>query len=140
MYADLENIEARGKRKKEKKKGLFSSFGSKDELEPEQPEQTEQPEPEERTATEPAPQASPKPEPSPEPQPAPKPAPAPKPQPAHPSGWQPLAGGKLRKAEEELVEYKRWLNQGFKSGMLTKEQCVAMVRKKEAELGLRPPE
>ena len=41
--------------------------------------------------------------------------------------------------KEELTAYKRWLDSGFKSGMLTKEKCIKMVKKKEIELGLKPP-
>ena len=162
MYADLEKIEARGKRKKEKSKGLFSSFGKKDEHEPEEPIKT-QPESVETEApkTEPA---VPKPQPAAEPTPvvqsppakpavrAPKPAetavkpaaktPPPKPEPKRAAAkpWKPLSGGKLKKAEEELIAYKKWINQGFKSGVLTKQQCIAMVHIKEIELGLRPGE
>jgi hypothetical protein len=157
MYADLEKIEARGKRKKEKSKGLFSSFGKKDEPEPEpkqeampveaapETEPAPVPEPvfvEPKTVAE-APKHVPPPQPvaeSPKPIPTPPPAhareaPAPKPVDGE---WKPLTGGKLKKAEEELVAYKKWLNHGFKSGVLTKQQCVDMVRKKEIELGLRP--
>lgn len=143
MYADLEKIEARGKRKKEKRKGLFSSFGQKDEPEP-SPEVTQPAE----KAPEPTPEVKPQPKPAP---PEPKAAEQPKPQPVAVSppsqpvqqpdnAWKPLTGGKLKKAEDELLAYKKWLNKGYKSGVLTKEQCTAMVWTKEIELGLRPPE
>ena len=154
MYADLEKIEARGKRKKEKSKGFFS-FGNKDEPEQEEVQSTE---PVQTPAPEPIPQpTTPKPAP-PKVQPvaqAPQPAktqvvhhvepPKPAHQPARTethtqSSWKPLTGSKLSKAEEDLVIYKKWLNKGYKSGMLTKEQCSDMVRDKEIELGLRPPE
>jgi hypothetical protein len=168
MYADLEKIEARGKRKKEKSKGFFSSLGNKDEPEP---DESQSPESEEISKPTPEPTVSAK-----EPmfskreethptapkadQPIPKtqethraappithqtgpakPAarpPEPTPQPE--SSWKPLTGGKLNKAEEDLLAYKKWLNKGYKSGVLTKEQCTVMVRGKEIELGLRPPE
>ncbi len=51
-----------------------------------------------------------------------------------------MSGSKLDRANSELLEYKKWLNKGYKSGVLTKEQCTGMVRAKEVELGLRPPE
>ena len=157
MYADLEKIEARGKRKKEKSKGLFSSFGKKDEPEPEPKQEAMPVEAAPETGPAPVPEpvfVEPKtvaeaPKPIPPPQPvAESPKPIPTPPPAHAreapapkpvdGGWKPLTGGKLKKAEEELVAYKKWLNHGFKSGVLTKQQCVDMVRKKEIELGLRP--
>lgn len=178
MYADLEKIEARGKRKKEKKSGLFS-FGRKDdvaqaEAKPEpQPSESAQPKPTAAPPQEPEPtpgyiQPPPDSEPQhpvaqeqkahavqpkPEPvvqasQPLPKSDPVQEPavhKPAPPvqenrSGWKPLTGGRLEKANAELHEYKKWLNKGYKSGVLTKEQCTGMVRAKEVELGLRPPE
>ncbi len=52
--------------------------------------------------------------------------------------WEPLSGRDLKKAEVELLQYKRKLDKGFRSGKLTKEQCVSMVRKKEIDLGLKP--
>ncbi len=157
MYADLEKIEARGKRKKDKSKGLFSSFGKKDEPEANDSAK-ESAAPIAAAPAEPVPEP-PKQEPIPEPQPvvAPKPAPVierlkpqPTPKPAAPpvetapktasndSGWTPLTGSKLKKAEDDLMVYKRWLNSGFKSGVLTKQQCVDMVKAKEIELGLKP--
>ena len=158
MYADLEKIEARGKRKEEKSKGLFSSFGKKDEPEPDEtPEQQPHPEPAPATkpvvseppkpapAVEPVVAASPKPAPAKEPEPpktAPAPVaqqPAPKPARVETSDWKPPSGGKLKKAEEDLLAYKKWLNHGYKSGVLTKEQCIDMVLIKEIELGLKPP-
>ena len=176
MYADLENIEARGKRKKEKKGGLFS-FGKKDEPAQESHPQPSEPptrpaaasaNPEPKPVPQPIAQPTPQPKPKPEPQPVAQPAPQPKPEPrpaAQPalqpkseprqepkpqkpspaiqedkSGWKPLTGGKLDKANNELHEYKKWLNKGYKSGVLTKDQCTGMVRDKEIELGLRPPE
>jgi len=137
MYADLEKIEARGKRKKEKSKGLFSSFGKKESEESQPAESALVPTPE---PSQPAAQ--------PEPVPQPKPVPTPvqsvhtKPAVEHiaESSWKPLTGGKLEKANEDLLAYKKWLNKGYKSGVLTKEQCVTMVKAKEIELGLRPPE
>jgi len=150
MYADLEKIEARGKRKKEKSKGLFSSFGKKDNNDPQAAEETPEMSPVPPETKQPVPQVedvppqiSPSPPPPPEPvkkatpptpaQPAPS-TPIPKPR------WTPLSGGKLEKANEELLTYKKWLNKGYKSGVLTKEQCIAMVKAKEIEMGLRPPE
>lgn len=192
MYADLEKIEERGKRKKEKSRGLFSSFGKKDEPKPDAAapvEEAPQPSPEKNapepvvevqkpipTPTPPKPVAEPaKPvvekkvaEPNPEasvpaPAPTPKqvaepekqaevqtqpvkaPAPAPektlpKPETQSSTDWKPLTGSKLKRAEEDLLAYKKWLNKGYKSGVMTKEQCTAMVRVKEVELGLRAPE
>jgi len=167
MYADLEKIEARGKRKKDKSKGLFSSFGKKDEPEPEVTDQTpEPPKPQEKIEqAAPPPMEKPAPKPAPQPQmQAVKPAPivtvhkpvetiqvAPAEKPAHlvntaqptataKSSWTPLTGSRLSQAEEELLNYKKWLNKGYKSGVLTKEQCNTMVREKEMELHLRPPE
>jgi hypothetical protein len=166
MYADLEKIEARGKRKKEKSKGFFSSFGNKDEPEL---DESQTPESEETQAPTPEPAVPPKeplfskredtPHTSAEPpipktQQTPQAAPhithrtesaksAPRqaePEPQPESSWKPLTGGKLNKAEEDILAYKKWLNKGYKSGILTKEQCTAMVRGKEIELGLRPPE
>jgi len=149
MYADLEKIEARGKRKKEKSKGLFSSFGKKESEESQPAESAPVPTPE---PSQPAAQPEPVPQPKPVPPPAqsvhPKPAPTPvqsvhtKPAVEHiaESSWKPLTGGKLEKANEDLLAYKKWLNKGYKSGVLTKEQCVTMVKAKEIELGLRPPE
>jgi len=156
MYADLEKIEARGKRKKEKKGGLFS-FGKK-EAEPEPEPAAPQPKPAQEPAArdaehlpeprqpEPPVQAKPKPaqelkraEPKPayiEPPPPPAPELAPK---RAGAGWSPPTGAKLAKANSDLVKYKKWLNRGYKSGVLTKEQCARMVREKEIELGLRPP-
>ncbi|MBA3045474.1 MAG: procyclic acidic repetitive family protein [Candidatus Thermoplasmatota archaeon] len=164
MYADLEKIEARGKRKKEKNKGLFSSFGKKDEPEPVPEPQAspepvpkvvrpEPPKPEPVKKTSPVPQPKPVQEPvarpapkveSPPPQPVPKPIIAQSaPEQSAPetnNGWEPLTGGKLKKAEVDILTYKKWLNNGYKSGILTREQCTDMVRKKEIELGLRAPE
>ena len=58
MYADLEKIEARGKRKKEKKKG-FSIFGKKGEQKEPEPSPASEPaiEPEPEAAAEIAPPA-----------------------------------------------------------------------------------
>jgi outer membrane biosynthesis protein TonB len=153
MYADLEKIEARGKRKKDKSKGLFSSFGKKDEPEAEnsaqentEPVQAQPSEPpKQETVPAPKPMEAPKPVPVVE-QPKPQPAPMPvaKPTETAParkdSGWSPPTGSKLKKAEDDLLAYKRWLNSGFKSGVLTKQQCIDMVRTKEIELGLKPSE
>jgi outer membrane biosynthesis protein TonB len=157
MYADLEKIEARGKRKKDKSKGLFSSFGKKDEPEAEnsaqvntepvqaQPAEPVPEPPKQETVLAPKPVEAPKPAPVVE-QPKPQPAPMPvaKPTETAPeskdSGWSPPTGGKLKKAEDDLLAYKRWLNSGFKSGVLTKQQCIDMVKAKEIELGLKPPE
>jgi len=192
MYADLENIEARGKRKKEKRGGLFS-FGKKEEPEPAQAESPAQavpatpkaaPKPEPKHTAQPHPQHDQNPpEPKPEskavqepkvlhvqptPQPKHEPAPPPKAEPApryiqpppeprpepqvvqkpktvpkpikSESSWAPLTGGKLDRANSDLHEYKKWLNKGYKSGVLTKEQCAKMAMDKEIELGLRPPE
>ncbi|MFO7618808.1 MAG: hypothetical protein R6W91_04040 [Thermoplasmata archaeon] len=157
MYADLEKIEARGKRKKEKSKGLFSSFGKKEEPEPDERQQA-QPEPPitEAPKSEPITAQPPPPKPAPPP-PVMKPAPAQPSKPAEtaakpaieqppkqkPQGgadrsWKPLTGSKLKKAEDELIAYKKWLNHGFKSGVLTKQECVAMVQRKKVELGLQP--
>jgi hypothetical protein len=194
MYADLEKIEARGKRKKEKSKGFFSPFGNKDEPEPDEVQSSETEEVPIPTPAPPArepmfpkaketpPAATPpisKPQPTaPVQEPvAAKPhkpmlAPAPvepaipktqqthqtappitrqtepakpaaratEPEPQPKSSWKPLTGGKLNKAEEDLLIYKKWLNKGYKSGVLTKEQCTEMVHGKEIELGLKPPE
>lgn len=142
MYADLEKIEARGKRKKEKSKGLFSSFGKKDEPEPEDTAAPVVEEPKPTPIAAPVKQETPKHTPQPTPKPV-SPAPAVQTPPAKASedpSWKPLTGGKLTKAEEELLNYKKWINKGYKSGVLTKDQCVSMVKNKEIELGLRPPE
>ncbi|MDD4307720.1 MAG: hypothetical protein PHU53_02795 [Thermoplasmata archaeon] len=141
MYADLEKIEARGKRKKEKSKGLFSSFGKKDEPEPEEPAAPVVEEPKPTAVAPPAKQEPPKQAPLPTPKPVAQTpaAQAPAKASADPS-WKPLTGGKLTKAEEELLNYKKWINKGYKSGVLTKDQCVSMVKSKEIELGLRPRE
>jgi hypothetical protein len=53
--------------------------------------------------------------------------------------WEPLTGRQLKKAEVELLQYKRKLDKGFRSGKLTKEECISMVRKKETKLRLKPP-
>ena len=53
--------------------------------------------------------------------------------------WKPLEGRERKRAEEALYEFKRKLDSAFKSGVLTKEQCLAKVKEKETELGLRPP-
>lgn len=168
MYADLEKIEARGKRKKEKKGGLFS-FGKKDDAAQPEPQPAVKPAEPARPTQSAAPPLKPEPEPTPryiQPPPEPQPPdphepkhvpavqpvhnPSPKPEPlqqkpAPPiqeekSGWKPLSGSRLDRANNELLEYKKWLNKGYKSGVLTKEQCTGMVKAKEVELGLRPPE
>jgi hypothetical protein len=53
--------------------------------------------------------------------------------------WEPLTKKQLKKAEVDLLQYKRKLDKGFRSGKLTKEECISMVRKKETKLGLKPP-
>lgn len=95
------------------------------------PEPEPVPEPEE-FAVEEVPESVEEPEPEPMPEEVPEPEPEPQ--------WEPLSGRKLHKAEDDLLEYKRKLDKGFKSGKLTRDQCVSMVKKKEIELGLRPDE
>jgi hypothetical protein len=56
-----------------------------------------------------------------------------------PQEWKPLEGRARKKAEDALIEFKRKLDKGFRSGVLTKEECLAKVKDKETELGLRPP-
>ena len=121
LYGDLQKVEDRGKRLK---------HGTP-------PPEPPRPEPVPEPITEPVSEPEPTPEPS-EPElavePAPEGEPITKPQ------WEPLSGRKLRKAEEVLTEYKRWLNKGFKAGMLTREQCAMLTRHKEIEMGILPPE
>jgi hypothetical protein len=70
----------------------------------------------------------------------PKPPSEKAPAPAAKPAWQPPTGPKLEKANADLHEYKKWVNKGYKSGVLTKDQCIKMVKDKEMELGLRPHE
>jgi hypothetical protein len=133
MYADLEKIEARGKRKKNK--GFFSTFSKKDETEPEAP----------LSEAKPAPvKDMPKPEseiiePVPEPVAIPLTKVNSKSPNIQDNSWKPLSGNKLKKAEEIIIEYKKWLNHGLKAGLVSKDQCTEMVHDKKIELGLRPP-
>lgn len=53
--------------------------------------------------------------------------------------WKPLEGRERKRAEEALHEFKKKLDKAFKSGTLTREQCLAKVKEKETELGLGPP-
>jgi hypothetical protein len=52
----------------------------------------------------------------------------------------PPSGKELAKAEAHLTAYKRWLNQGFKAGLVSREECQVMTQDKEVKLGLRPPQ
>lgn len=123
IYADLEKIEERGK----KKKG-FSLFGRRKDEEDTGREAAEQ-----FVDLEPE---------APQPDAGPKPAPGPSTpgtEAAQAPGWQPLTGRKRQEAEHQLKEYKRKLNRAFIAKKLTQEQCLARVSKKEIELGLKPP-
>ncbi|KYK31117.1 MAG: hypothetical protein AYK23_04165 [Candidatus Proteinoplasmatales archaeon SG8-5] len=157
IYAAIDQIEQRGKRVKGKRSGLFVK-SEKTETSPvvmAEPEPAPAPERrapqserdaiiQEVTAEEPEPVQAVGPPPEPETAADTKPEPAPvmgvSPEPAPEPQWEPLTGRKLRRAEDELLAYKRHLDKGFRSGKLTKEHCVSMVREKEIELGLRPPE
>ncbi len=118
IYADIDRIEQRGKSLKEKRSGIFiKPKDTKEEIEP--PKQTTEVVDETPPSETVRPPIGEGPEPPPE--------------------WKPLTGKKLKRAQEEMFFYKRKLDKGFKSGKLTKERCLAMVRKKEEELGLKPP-
>jgi hypothetical protein len=162
IYAALDEIEQRGKRTKEKRalpfikkeeperkaKGAAAPkvFEPKQRKEAPLPMKAE----EEPQASKPEPVPIPEREPVSRPEPAPEqewaskqapgPIPATEPESVPEPRWTPLSGKQLRKADEELLEFKRKLDKGFKSGKLTREQCMAMVVKKEIELGLRPPD
>ncbi|MCK5024046.1 MAG: hypothetical protein KAR56_00350 [Thermoplasmata archaeon] len=166
MYADLERIEARGKRKKEKRKGFFSRTKKEEMIEHERIVELE-PSPDtvsqSQTLASPEATVSPALDPVPGsmaagpatqsvpliiPDSAPRPA-VPEPEPtqvsvAHPevpepvkTKWFPLSGSKLKRAETHILEYKAWLNKRFKAGKFTKQECLDKLRHKEVELGLR---
>ena len=150
MYADLEKIEERGKKKK---KG-FSLFGrGKDEDNDSGKEDVEQfadlkPAADEQ-AIEPVSQPEEIPEPEPTPPPKAEPIHPPTPRPTvRPSStlppkavqkaWQPLTGRGLEDAQHRLKDYKRKLNKAFIAKKLTQQQCIIKVASKEIELGLKP--
>jgi hypothetical protein len=117
IYADLQRIEERGKRKKKK---FFPSLIDREKNE-------EEPEPlgQEKEAVQPSTVRT-------EPE---KPA---EPQPAQ--AWTPLTGRKKARAEGHLREYRIVLGKAYKAGRLTKGQCQMKLKKRKIELGLRPPE
>jgi hypothetical protein len=113
IYAAFDKIEQRGKSLKEQRSGIF--------VKPQEPKEETAPQREVIKDS---------------------PAPEPVEQPlekAPETEWSPLTGRKLRKAEEEMHQYKRKLDKIFKSGLLTKDECLTLVRKKEEDLGLKPP-
>jgi hypothetical protein len=113
IYGEIDKIETRGKSLKEKRSwGLGSGKSGKAKPEPvQEPEPTPKPQPEQDS----------------------------EPEPPEETPWQPLSGRRLKKAEDALVDFKRKLDKGFKSGQLSREQCISMVTEKEIELGLKPP-
>ncbi len=129
MYADLEKIEKRGKKKK---RGLFGRKA--DDIKDVTVNNIEEKETAEAFAdmspTEPA--RPPEPEPEPQPEIAPRPV--------HKPDWRPLSGRRRKNAEHNLLEYKRKLDTAYKAKKMSRDQCIEKVRLKEVELGLRPPE
>ncbi len=131
IYADLEKIEARGKRKK---KGFFSFIGEKEPGEESPPVHTVS-----------AFSGNPDPPVAPTPEPVRSVAPAPSADPIIPERssneeWIPLKGRKLKQAQDQFHDYKKILEKNFKSGHMSKSQCRKKAKAKEIELGLCPPE
>ena len=116
MYADFDRIEQRGKSLKQKRPGIFKL--------PERPIERTPPRSTDAPTQEPLPK--------------PRPEAVTEEDVPHPQ-WTPLTRREQNRAEEELLEYKRKLDKGFREGILTKEECLSKVREKEIELGLRPP-
>jgi hypothetical protein len=64
-------------------------------------------------------------------------------QPAEPtptaSAWIPLSPKDQKRAEKELLHFKKYLEKEFKKGRMSAEECKTQVKQKEIELGLVPP-
>ncbi len=121
IYADLEKIEERGKRKK---KGFLSFMGGKEPGEESPPVHTVS-----AFSGNPDPPT----------------APTPKPKPVEQEiieteEWIPLKGRKLKQAQDHLHDYKKVLEKSYKSGHYSKSKCREKVKEKEIELGLCSPD